>query len=432
MKPLDLFPPTRAAAQARIAAVRPADYARSRNTIDGAVTQLSPYITHGFVSLPEVLAGVAARHRLDVQHKFVFELGWREYFRHVWQHHGDEILHSLHDGLLPEHSYATELPADIRQARTGVPAIDMAVRSLYATGYLHNHARMWLASYVVHLRKVHWRAGADWMVAHLLDGDLASNHLSWQWVAGTGSSKPYLFNADNVARYAPPDWHSPGTVIDCTYETLDAMARSGRPVKAAPRGEGVEEPPLLKAPGGAATAAPQAADVAGRDVWLVHPWALGEPQADQPKDCIRVGLWPAEHHQTWPWSEARWAFVGERMAALTSLQWHANRDSLNQTLAGARSVHTVADPHVSALLPRQVVQHAPLQLFADVSHSCSSFSTWWNRTLRGVKSLRDLPGLSAPGELGAAEPRFDGDVTPLSATRHRRPPDDMALGAGSD
>ena len=146
MKPLDIFPPTRAAALARIAAVRPADYARTRNAIDGAVTQLSPYITHGFVSLPEVLAGVAARYRLDVQHKFVFELGWREYFRHVWHHNGDEILHSLHDGLLPEHAYTPELPADIRQARTGVPAIDMAVRTLYATGTLHNHARMWLAS----------------------------------------------------------------------------------------------------------------------------------------------------------------------------------------------------------------------------------------------------------------------------------------------
>jgi deoxyribodipyrimidine photo-lyase len=401
MKPLGLFPPTHAAALARIAAVRPADYARSRNAIDGAVTQLSPYITHGFVSLPEVLAGVAARHRLDVQHKFVFELGWREYFRHVWQRRGDEILHSLHDGLLPDHGYATELPADIRQARTGVPAIDMAVRTLYATGTLHNHARMWLASYVVHLRKVHWRVGADWLVAHLLDGDLASNHLSWQWVAGTGSSKPYLFNAENVARYAPPAWHSTGTVIDCSYETLDAMARSGRPVRAAPLGEGVEEPEVLRAPRGVATVAPQAAEVAGRDVWLVHPWALGEPHADQPEGCVRVGLWPAEHHATWPWSGARWAFVGERMASLTSIRWHANRDSLTQALAGARSVQTLADPHVSGVLPHCVVQHAPMHLFADVVHSCDSFSTWWNRTLRGVKSLGDLPGLTALGARGA-------------------------------
>ena len=407
MQPLDAFPPTRAAALARIAAVRPADYARTRNALDGAVAQLSPYITHGFVSLPEVLAGVAARYPLDVQHKFVFELGWREYFRHVWQNNGDDILHSLHDGLLPEHAYAAELPADIRQARTGVPVIDMAVRTLYATGYLHNHARMWLASYVVHLRKVHWRAGADWLVAHLLDGDLASNHLSWQWVAGTGSSKAYLFNAENVARYAPASWHSSGSVIDCSYETLDAMARSSRPVKATPQGAGIEEPPLTSIPLHLALATPQAADVAGRDVWLVHPWSLGEPSPDMPKDCVRLGLWPAEHHNAWPWGKARWEFTGERMAALTSLCWHASPAMLHQALPAARSVRTRADPHISALLPSQVVQLAPLRLFADVDRSCPSFSTWWNRSTRGIKALTDLPGLVALAAQGTPGPLFE-------------------------
>jgi deoxyribodipyrimidine photo-lyase len=407
MKPLDLFPPTREAALARIAAVRPADYARSRNAIGGAVTQLSPYITHGFVSLPEVLAGVAAQHRLDVQHKFVFELGWREYFRHVWHHLGPDILASLHGGLLPEHGYATEVPADIRHARTGVPAIDMAVRTLYATGYLHNHARMWLASYVVHLRKVHWRAGADWLVSHLLDGDLASNHLSWQWVAGTGSSKPYLFNADNVARYAPPEWHSAGTVIDCTYEALDAMARSSRPVKATPQGEGIEEPAVWSVPQGVASAVPQAGDVRDRDVWLVHPWALGEPPADLPAGCVHVGLRLAEHHNAWPWSAARWSFVSTRMAELTSVRWHADRHALAQALAGARSVQTLADPHVSALLSPQVVQRQPLNLFADVDMHCTSFSAWWNRTTRRATGLSDLPGLAAWTASSAAGPLFD-------------------------
>lgn len=132
----DLFAPTLAAAHARIAAVRPADYARSRNALDGAVTRLSPYIAHGFVTLPEVLAGVADKHRLDVQHKFVFELGWREFFQHVWQQQGAGILRSIHGGPLPESAYARELPADIREARTGVPVIDQAVRTLYATSSL--------------------------------------------------------------------------------------------------------------------------------------------------------------------------------------------------------------------------------------------------------------------------------------------------------
>jgi deoxyribodipyrimidine photo-lyase len=170
--------PTRQAALKRLAAVRPGDYARSRNHIEGAVTGLSPYLSHGLLNLPEVLKGVLESGPLTVGHKLVYELGWREFFRHVWAHEGDGILESLHEGPLPEAAYARELPEDIRCASTGVPVIDQAVRTLYATGTLHNHARMWLASYVVHLRRVHWRAGADWLVAHLLDGDLASNHLS--------------------------------------------------------------------------------------------------------------------------------------------------------------------------------------------------------------------------------------------------------------
>ena len=139
----DVYVPTLAAAHARIAAVRPAAYARTRNALEGAVSGLSPYITHGFVTLADVLADVAERHPLDVQHKFVYELGWRAYFRHVWQHRGEGILTSLHEELLPDDVYAGELPADVREARTGVPVVDQAVRTLYTSGMLHNHARMW-------------------------------------------------------------------------------------------------------------------------------------------------------------------------------------------------------------------------------------------------------------------------------------------------
>ena len=392
------FAPTLAAAQARIAAVRPADYARSRNAIDGAVTGLSPYITHGFVTLPEVLAGVAARHRLEVGHKFVFELGWREYFRHVWQHQGTGILQSLHEGLLPKSAYAAEMAADIRQARTGIPAIDTAVRTLYATGYLHNHARMWLASYIVHIRKVYWRAGADWMLAHLLDGDLASNHLSWQWVAATGSNKPYLFNADNVAKYAPPDWHSPGSVIDTSYAALDAIAHSPQALAGRPETEGMMEPAASHTPPNAT--APDAVLVAGRDVWLVHPWALRLP-LDLPAHTLCIGIYLEEFHSAWPWSQLRWGFVGARMVELTTACWHADTTTLQQVLRGARSVRTVADPHLDLSALAQV-QPAPT-LFAEVARPCTSFSQWWTRTTQGVAALHDLAGLASL----SAGPLFD-------------------------
>ena len=390
---LNHFQPTREAALQRLAAVHPGDYARSRNALDGAVTRLSPYITHGVLDLPEILATVAAHHRVDVQHKFVYELGWREYFRHVWEHHGDAIFASLHPGPLPDGAYAKVLPDDVRTARTGVPVVDMAVRTLYETGYLHNHARMWLASYIVHLRKIHWRAGADWMVSHLLDGDLGSNHLSWQWVAGTGSNKPYLFNAENVARYAPQDWHSPGSIIDTSYEALDLLAHRSALAPARPHGAGIEEPAVWSTPQGTGSVAPIPSDVSGRDVWLVHPWALGDVPSDLPQDCVRLGWWPTDYHARHPWSAARWAFASSRMAAITTHTWHGSCTDLAAGLAGARTVETITDPHVWADLPPSVRQRPAHQLFADVERACPSFSGWWNRATRGVKRVDDLPGM---------------------------------------
>ncbi|MCA1925872.1 MAG: hypothetical protein LDL16_06300, partial [Thiobacillus sp.] len=104
---------------------------------------------------------------------------------------------------------------------------------------------IWLASYVVHVRKTRWRAGADWMFGHLLDGDAASNHLSWQWVAGTFCAKPYLFNAENVAKFAPM-LASPRTAIDTGYAALDEHARHGGDAGPEPgRHPGVVPPPAL-------------------------------------------------------------------------------------------------------------------------------------------------------------------------------------------
>ena len=392
----ETFAPTLAAAQARIAAVRPAAYARTRNALGGAVSQLSPYITHGFVTLAEVLAGVATRHALDVQHKFVYELGWRAYFRHVWQHRGNGILQSLHPGPLPDDAYARELPADIRQACTGLPVVDEAVRTLYATGMLHNHARMWLASYAVHVRKVHWRVAADWLYGHLLDGDLASNHLSWQWVAGTGSSKPYLFNAENVARYAPASWHSPGSEIDTTYEALDRMARrpfSKRPMDQHARlGSPSAVEPMLspEPPDPSGLTAPDAAAVAGRDVWLVHPWSLGELPAALPADTLVVGVFVADFHHAWPWSGRRWDFVTSRMRELAAERWFGHAADLGAALKGARRVRSVDEPHLAPWLARWAECGAAPALFPQVDRRCDSFSQWWPRSARGLASAADL------------------------------------------
>ena len=377
---MTLFNPTREEALARIALVRPAEYARTRNALNGAVTQLSPYITHGFVSLPEVLEGVRSQHTVNSQDKFLFELGWREYYRHVWQQRGDGIFKSLHEGVLPDAAYSNEIPFDILHACTGVAAIDMAVSTLYTTGYLHNHARMWLASYMVHLRKVHWRVGADWLYGHLLDGDLASNHLSWQWVAGTGSNKPYLFNAENVARFAPEAWHSSGSVIDTTYEVLDRMARRALPAKGQPQtlSNSIEMPALMSSPPTSLNIGTPNSNVAkGRSVWLVHPWSLGDVPSDLPKDSLVIGFFVSDFHRNWPWDEKRWLFVKSRMAELTSECWYGDRLSIELALQDAKQVGGVSEEHIAPWLPTAGQFIPSPVLFSKVERRCDSFSKWW-------------------------------------------------------
>ena len=386
------FPPTLEAARLRLGQVKPKDYAHTRNALDGAVTYLSPYLTHGFLNVPDVASAMYHQHRVGVQHKLIYELGWREYFQHVHQHLGAGIAESMREGLLPESAYSTELPEDVRHACTRVPAIDNAIRMLYTTGYLHNHARLWLASYVVHLRKVHWRIAADWMYGHLLDGDLASNYLSWQWVAATGSSKPYLFNAETVEKFAPHNWHSRGSSIDASYELMDILARSAATVTQVRKNEWAwDEPSMFAAPPSAlGFTRPVASDVAGQHVWLVHPWMLADMPQDLPADVVCIAVAFAEHTHAHPWNALRWNFVGARMAALTPHRWFGSADEVLQALAGAQSVQTVAHLCLPNLSANNLQLRPAPRLFRDIEKPMDSFSKWWVQVNKNVRHLQQL------------------------------------------
>ena len=173
-------------------------YSRNRNFLNGAVSKLSPYLRHGCLTLSETSNNVQERYGAQSQ-KFVEELAWRDYWRRVWYELGDDIFSDIED---PKVALGDRLLPDfIRQGITGLPCMDGFIRDLMLEGYVHNHARMWFAAYVVHWLKVDWREAADWFENYLLDGDKASNHLSWQWVASINSSKPYYFNKENLARY---------------------------------------------------------------------------------------------------------------------------------------------------------------------------------------------------------------------------------------
>jgi deoxyribodipyrimidine photo-lyase len=187
-----------AAAEHKLGSFDGRRYAGTRNFLDGAVSGLGPYIRHGVLTLRQV----AQRAMGSV--KFVQELAWRDYWRRVHYSIGDGIWD---DREAPKtgrdaSDYANELPADIQEARTGLACMDAFARELTDQGTMHNHARMWFAAYVVHWRRVRWQAGARWFLRHLLDGDPASNNLSWQWVASTFAGKPYIFNRENLEHYS--------------------------------------------------------------------------------------------------------------------------------------------------------------------------------------------------------------------------------------
>lgn len=209
--------PTREAALARLTAFLPAAgrrYAETRNADDGPaaggrsnVSALSPWLHAGLIGEPEVLAAVLGHHSPRAAEKFIAEVFWRIYFKGyleqrpaIWADYcagRDTALAALerNAGLRTAYAQAVE-------GRTGIAAFDVWARELQDTGYLHNHARMWFASIWIFTLRLDWRLGADFFLRHLMDGDAASNTLSWRWVGGLHTKgKHYLARADNIARY---------------------------------------------------------------------------------------------------------------------------------------------------------------------------------------------------------------------------------------
>ncbi len=194
----------REAANKRLKHLDPLAYGRSRNHLDGAVTQLSPYIRHGVISPNTVRNAVLDNFSKLKSERFLQQLAWRDYWQCLYMQNPDWIWNSVeaYKTGFTENDYADDLPSDIKNGKTGVAVIDHLIATLVKTGWLHNHARLYLSSYICHWRRIKWQAGARWMMTHLLDGDPASNNLSWQWVASTFANKPYYFNLDNVRKYS--------------------------------------------------------------------------------------------------------------------------------------------------------------------------------------------------------------------------------------
>ena len=182
----------------RLNQIRPTSYGKTRNYLNGNVTYLSPYLRHGCISLAEAIA-YTKENSTSGNEKLLFEFAWRDYWRQIWYLSGERI----HSEMEPPKVKLSRnpLPLEVVEGQTKLLCIDSFISTLKETGYLHNHARMWLSSYLIHWLGIDWRLAAQWMRDLLLDGDEASNSLSWQWVASTFGGKPYFFNQENLSKY---------------------------------------------------------------------------------------------------------------------------------------------------------------------------------------------------------------------------------------
>jgi deoxyribodipyrimidine photo-lyase len=369
--------------------------------------------------------------------KLINELGWRDYWQRLWRQLGDGIWHDrepLKTGHRPD-AYAPAFPADIAAATTGLPCIDAFAAELMDTGWLHNHARMWLAAYVVHWRRVRWQAGARWFLQHLLDGDPASNNLSWQWVASSFSHKPYIFNRANLERFSGGRFcgdcpragrgGAAGCPFEASYEEL--QQRLFRPLSVLAEGPMPVQGPPLPPPAAAAQAAPELLDTSGclslpppnpvggfrRPLVWVHEEALGPANPallthpDAPALAVLDADWIAGHAAAAQGAGSPAFQVGELppasgrirflRACLAELPVQVREGDVAAQLLAAAEEHGCdglvtsrpVDPRllrsaarVAAVLPLQMLEPEPFVALPFEGHAAPDlrrFSRYWRR-----------------------------------------------------
>jgi deoxyribodipyrimidine photo-lyase len=211
--PSDLpFPPGEAEAWRRLQTFVDWDdpvaygYAEGRNRLDlEGTSQLSPYLRFGMLSARQAV--VSALSAMDAApdersrkgaETWLNELIWREFYMAILYYFPDVLEQSFRAdlrGIEWENDEAAF--AAWCEGRTGYPVVDAAMRQLVQTGWMHNRARMIVASFLVKDLLVDWRWGESFFMKHLVDGDPAANNGGWQWTAGTGTdAAPYfrIFN----------------------------------------------------------------------------------------------------------------------------------------------------------------------------------------------------------------------------------------------
>jgi len=181
---------------------------RNRMDLDGT-SALSPYIHFGMIGLRQAVSaarqaisptlfGRGARGKGKGAEVWLNELIWREFYIQILYHFPYVSKTAFNQSLahISWRNNASEFEA-WKRGETGVPVVDAAMRQLKEIGWMHNRARMIVASYLVKDLLINWRWGEAWFMENLLDGDIAANNGGWQWTAGTGTDAAPYFRVFN-------------------------------------------------------------------------------------------------------------------------------------------------------------------------------------------------------------------------------------------
>ena len=217
--------------QLQIACRKLQHYDDTRDIMSIETSMLSAYIKYGCVSIREVYHELA-RH-FGKMHELVRQLVWRDFFAHILYFY-PENLGSLYSVPMSKYIWSkskSKLNA-WKRGETGVPLVDAGMRQLNKTGYMHNRARMIVATYLVKILHIDWREGEKYFAQKLVDYDVASNSGNWQSIVGGGvysmpwfrimspwaQSQQYDSNAVYIKTWVPELTNVPPKHIHKWYE----------------------------------------------------------------------------------------------------------------------------------------------------------------------------------------------------------------------